>query len=111
MRIILTTLLILVSSYGFSSDNSTLKFSTEKVRGMWFVCATQFQVVAPNIPQLERVRLCDCYVDHIRANYTSEQIVTNGNNSMRMSQKEYNKLSKELKSICNPNTQKLEELT
>ena len=74
MRIILTTLLILVSSYGFSSDNSTLKFSTEKVRGMWFVCSTQFQMVAPTIPQIERVRLCDCYVDHMRTTFTPEQV-------------------------------------
>ena len=75
MRVILTTLLILVSSYGFSSDNSTLKFSTEKVRAMWFMCATQFQRVAPTIPQIERVRLCDCYVDHMRTTFTPKQVI------------------------------------
>ena len=74
MRIILTTLLILVSSYGFSSDNSTLKFSTEKVRAMWYMCSTQFQMVAPNIPQIERVRLCDCYVNHMRTTFTPIQV-------------------------------------
>ena len=50
------------------------QFSTEKVRAMWFMCSTQFQMVAPNIPQIERVRLCDCYVDHMRSTFTPEQV-------------------------------------
>jgi len=54
---------------------STLKFSTEKVRAMWYMCATQFQMVAPTIPQIERVRLCDCYVDHMRSTFTPEQVI------------------------------------
>ena len=58
----------------YGQDNSTLKFSTEKVRAMWFMCATQFQMVAPTIPQIERVRLCDCYVDHMRSTFTPEQV-------------------------------------
>ena len=51
-----------------------LKFSTEKVRDMLYMCSTQFQMVAPNIPQIERVRLCDCYVDHMRSTFTPEQV-------------------------------------
>ena len=58
----------------YGQDNSTLKFSTEKVRAMWFMCSTQFQMVAPNIPQIERVRLCDCYVDHMRSTFTPPQV-------------------------------------
>ena len=50
------------------------QFSTEKVRSMWYVCSTQFQMVAPSIPQRERVRLCDCYVDHMRSTFTPEQV-------------------------------------
>ena len=50
------------------------RFSTEDIRAMWFMCATQFQKVAPIIPQIERVRLCDCYVDYMRNTYTSEQV-------------------------------------
>ena len=72
MRVILVTFcFLIISSQGFSKE---LKFSTEKVRAMWFVCATQFQMVAPTIPQLERVRLCDCYVDHMRTTFTPEQV-------------------------------------
>ena len=58
----------------YGQDNSTLKFSTEKVRVMWHMCSAQFQVVVPNIPQKERVRLCDCYVDHMRSTFTPEQV-------------------------------------
>ena len=73
MRVILTTLcLLLITSQGFSKEK--LKFSTEKVRAMWYICSTQFQMVAPTIPQIERVRLCDCYVDHMRSTFTPEQV-------------------------------------
>ena len=74
MRVILITLcLFLISSQSFSKDE--LKFSTEKVRAMWYMCATQFQIAAPTIPQIERVRLCDCYVDHMRSTFTPEQVI------------------------------------
>ena len=74
MKVILITFcFLLISSQGFSKEE--LKFSTEKVRAMWFVCATQFQKVAPTIPQIERVRLCDCYVDHMRTTFTPEQVL------------------------------------
>ena len=66
-------LLILWSSLVIAQDK--LKFSTEKVRAMWFMCATQFQMAAPTIPQVERVRLCDCYVDHMRSTFTPEQVI------------------------------------
>ena len=51
-----------------------LKFPTEEVRAMWYICSTQFQMVAPTIPQIERVRLCDCYVDHMRSTFTPKQV-------------------------------------
>ena len=51
-----------------------LKFSTEEVRSMWYICSTQFQMAAPTIPQLERIRLCDCYVDHMRSTFTPPQV-------------------------------------
>ena len=59
---------------GTAYGKDELKFSTEKVRAMWYICSTQFQMVAPNIPQVERVRLCDCYVDHMRSTFTPEQV-------------------------------------
>ena len=73
MRVILITFcFLLISSQVFSREE--VKFSTEKIRAMWFMCATQFQMVAPTIPQIERVRLCDCYVDHMRSTFTPKQV-------------------------------------
>ena len=60
------------SKWAFAKE--PLKFPTEEVRAMWYICSTQFAMVAPNIPQLERVRLCDCYVDHMRSTFTPEQV-------------------------------------
>ena len=59
---------------GTAQGKEVPQFSTEKVRAMWYMCSTQFQMVAPNIPQVERVRLCDCYVDHMRSTFTPEQV-------------------------------------
>ena len=60
---------------GTAHGKDKIKFSTDKVRGMWYMCSTQFQMVAPNIPQVERVRLCDCYVDHMRSTFSPEQVL------------------------------------
>ena len=60
---------------GTAYGKDELKFSTEKLRSMWYMCSTQFQMVAPTIPQVERVRLCDCYVDHMRTKFTPEQVI------------------------------------
>ncbi len=60
------------SKWVFAKDK--LKFPTEEVRSMWYICSTQFQMVAPNIPQRERIRLCDCYVDHMRTTFTRKQV-------------------------------------
>ena len=58
----------------FASGEDKLKFSTDKVRSIWQICSNQFQTLAPTIPQLERIRLCDCYVDHMRSTFTPEQV-------------------------------------
>ena len=60
---------------GTAHGKEEIRFSTEKVRAMWYMCATQFKMVAPTIPQIERVRLCDCYVDHMRTTFTPEQVL------------------------------------
>ena len=73
MKVILTVFLILISSSNAFSKE--LEYSTEKVRVMWYMCSTQFQMVAPHITQGERVKLCDCYVDHMRKTYTPEQVL------------------------------------
>ena len=60
---------------GTAYGKEAIKFSTEKVRSMWYMCSTQFQMVAPHITQGERVKLCDCYVDHMRTTFTPSQVL------------------------------------
>ena len=91
MRFILTGLLLLISTQVFPKEE--LKFSTDKIRAMWFMCATQFQKVAPTISQEERVRLCDCYVDHMRSIFTPEQVTA-------LTPEESKKLGMKMNLIC-----------
>ena len=78
---------------GTAQGKEVPQFSTEKVRAMWYMCSTQFQMVAPNIGQAERVRLCDCYVDHMRSTFTPEQVIA-------LTSEESRKLGMKMKFIC-----------
>lgn len=60
---------------GTAQGKEAIKFSTDKIRAMWYICSTQFQMVVPAMPQTERARLCDCYVDHMRTTFTPEQVL------------------------------------
>ena len=72
---LIITLIFIIGAQNFASGGAhTLKFPTEEVRAMWYMCSTQFQMVAPHIAQAERVRLCDCYVDHMRDTFTPKQV-------------------------------------
>jgi len=72
---LIITLIFIIGVQNFASGGApTLKFPTEEVRAMWYMCSTQFQMVAPHIAQAERVRLCDCYVDHMRNTFTPKQV-------------------------------------
>tara|TARA_Y100000310_G_C20461882_1_gene705772 strand:+ start:178 stop:516 length:339 start_codon:yes stop_codon:yes gene_type:complete len=72
---LIITLVFITGAQNFASGEApTLKFPTEEVRAMWYMCSTQFQMVAPHIAQAERVRLCDCYVDHMRDTFTPKQV-------------------------------------
>ena len=74
IRLIITLIFIIGAQNFASGGTHTLKFPTEEVRAMWYMCSTQFQMVAPHIAQAERVRLCDCYVDHMRDTFTPKQV-------------------------------------
>ena len=83
-------------------EASELKFSTKKTRELWQVCSVSFRSKHPGVSQSVYFPVCDCYVDHIRANYEPEVMDS-------MKPEEYIKLSQELKNECNPKTP--EELT
>jgi len=76
------------------------KFSTRQVRELWQVCSISFRNLNPGIGQDIYFPVCDCYMDHIRTNYTPEQVMDN------MTKEEYSKLSQDLRKICNPTIQK-----
>ena len=51
-----------------------LKFDTKEVREMWYACSTEFQKITPYMPEVVRIYLCDCYTDHMRIDYTPDQV-------------------------------------
>ena len=93
-------LLILWSSLVIAQDK--LKFSTKQTRELWQICSVSFRNLNPTMGPNIYYPVCDCYVDHIRVNYTPEQVMTSDNSSMGMTQEGYSKLSQELRDTCNP---------
>ena len=81
-----------------------LKFSTQQTRELWQVCATSFRNINPGIGQDIYFPTCDCYVDHIRANY-NQKMMDN------MTSEGSNILSQELRNACNPKNQPEENFT
>ncbi|MBL7036178.1 MAG: hypothetical protein ISR93_10605 [SAR324 cluster bacterium] len=53
----------------YSGDYPTLQ-----IREMWHVCSLSFQQKAPQTPFPEMMRMCDCYVDHMRKNFPSKSL-------------------------------------
>ena len=90
---------------GTAYGEDKLKFSTQQTRELWQVCAVSFRNINPGIGQDIYFPTCDCYVDHIRANYTPKQVMDN------MTKEEYTKLSEELRRTCNPKLNPKEEFT
>ena len=101
-------LLILWSSLVIAQDK--LKFSTKQTRELWQICSASFRNLNPSMGPNIYYPVCDCYVDHIRNNYTPEQVMTS-DNSMGMTQEGYSKLSQELRDTCNPQIEKPQEFT
>ena len=87
------------------------KFSTKQTRELWQICSASFLNLNPSMGPNIYYPVCDCYVDHIRNNYTPKQIMTDDSNSMGMTQKEYSKLSQELRDTCNPKKSNEESFT
>ena len=88
-----------------------LKFSTKQTRELWQICSVSFRNLNPTMGPNIYYPVCDCYVDHIRNNYTPEQVMTSDNSSMGMTQEGYSKLSQELRDTCNPKIEKPKEFT
>ena len=81
------------------------KFSTQQVRELWQVCSISFRSQNPGIGQEIYMPVCDCYMDHIRSNYTPEQVSDN------MTKEDQARLTQELKVECNSKIQKPQTFT
>ena len=90
------------TKFGFAQEK--LKFSTQQTRELWQICAVSFRNINPNIGQDVYFPVCDCYVDHIRANY-NQKMMDN------MTSEGSFTLSQELRNACNPKNQPEENFT
>ena len=64
----------LISSRAADKEDSTLKFPTQNIREMWWACSLEFRKLMPTMKEQTRIYLCDCYTDHMRKTYTTEQV-------------------------------------
>ena len=103
MAIQLKTLIILAFLLiGYPTGDRTggeSKFSTKQVRELWQICSISFRAQHPRLRQDVYFPICDCYLDHMRGNYTPEQVIDN------MTKEDQAKLTQELKRECNPKIQ------
>ena len=81
VKILLLTLIsMLTLGIGFlhsraaEKEEYNLKFSTKDIREMWWACSLEFKTLMPTVRERTRIYLCDCYVDHMRKTYTTEQV-------------------------------------
>jgi len=104
MKIHTLTIAILFLWSSLIIAQEKLKFSTQQTRELWQVCAVSFRNINPSIGQDIYFPTCDCYVDHIRANYDPEVME-------KMTQTESSKLAQELRNKCNPKKSNEENFT
>ena len=103
MAIQLKTLIIilfLVVGYPTGYLTGGDKFSTQQVRELWQICSISFRNLNPGIGQDIYMPVCDCYLDHMRENYTPGEVMDN------MTREGQATLTEELKAKCNPKLQK-----
>ena len=76
------------------------KYSTQQVRELWQICSFSFRTQYPGLGQDIYMPVCDCYLDHMRGNYTPKQVIDN------MTKEDQARLTQELKIECNPKIEK-----
>ena len=76
------------------------KYSTQQVRELWQICSFSFRTQYPGLGQDIYMPVCDCYLDHMRGNYTPKQVIDN------MTKEDQAQLTQELKVECNPKIEK-----
>lgn len=101
---IIIVFLVIGYPMGYLTGGET-KFSTQQVRELWQVCSISFRNLNPGIGQHIYMPVCDCYLDHMRENYTPGEVMDN------MTRGDQATLTEELKVKCNPIIQKPQTFT
>ena len=96
--LIIIVFLVIVYPTGYLTGGD--KFSTQQVRELWQICSISFRNLNPGIGQDIYMPVCDCYLDHMRENYTPGEVMDN------MTREGQATLTEELKAKCNPKLQK-----
>ena len=96
--LIIIVFLVIVYPTGYLTGGD--KFSTQQVRELWQICSISFRNLNPGIGQDIYMPVCDCYLDHMRENYTPGEVMDN------MTREDQATLTEELKAKCNPKLQK-----
>ena len=77
MKTLIIIVFLVVGSTTWARDNATKfngNFPSEQIRNLWQVCSITFQNRHPQLPQLLRWQVCDCYTDVIREILSPEEI-------------------------------------
>ena len=96
--LIIIVFLVIVYPTGYLTGGD--KFSTQQVRELWQICSISFRNLNPGIGQDIYMPVCDCYLDHMRENYTPGEVMDN------MTREDQATLTEELKVKCNPKIEK-----
>ena len=49
-------------------------YPAKQIRELWMVCSATFQKKQPQLPQVTRWEVCDCYTDVIRESLSPEEV-------------------------------------
>ena len=79
---------LILASYGYIKG-SELDYSTTQIREIWYECSSVFTVNYQMISEQLKIVLCDCYVNHLRENFSAKDVI-------KLSKEESGKLGAEV---------------
>jgi len=97
LKLLVIIIFLLVGNTIRAQDNATSfngNFPSKQIRELWQVCSFTFQTKQPQIPQLLRWDVCDCYTDVIRKTLSPEEV-------SKITPEQTRKLTLELIDQCN----------
>ena len=74
-KILILFLLLNLGVYGtILAEPYSGKFPTAHIRELWQICSVTYQYRQPQIDQMSRWIICDCYTDMIRKDLTPDKV-------------------------------------